>query len=157
MTTELTPDMLKFIENIALYYENYGIPRIAGRMFGLFLITTTPLSAAEIGEALDASVGSVSTNLKLLIANGWVEKSTSPGDRTTYYRFAPTAWENVMRRRQQSFAPLQVIAQQMQRTLPPDNPAAAQLNDMLAWTDMLTEHYENLIAAWKAHLDDQQK
>ena len=148
-SVSLTPEMLKFIESIALYYENYAIPRIAGRMFGLLLVTTTPLSAERIAELLDASLSSVSTNVRALIANGWVEKITFPGDRTTYYRFSPTAWESVMERRKQSFAPLKAMAEQMEAALPPDHPARGQLAGMAAWTELLMAHYETLIAEWR--------
>jgi DNA-binding transcriptional regulator GbsR (MarR family) len=145
----LTADMTKFIENIALYYENYGIPRIAGRMFGLLLVTTTPLSAEQIAQLLDASLSSISTNVRALIANGWVEKVTFPGDRTTYYQFSPSAWENVMERRKQGIAPLKAMAEQMKAALPPDDPARAQLSSMADWADLLMGHYESLIALWK--------
>lgn len=151
----LTAEMVKFIENIAQYYENYGIPRIAGRMYGLLLITTTPLSAEQIAALLDASLSSISTNVRALMANGWVEKVTFPGDRTTYYRFSPSAWENVIERRRQGIAPLKTMAADMKAALPDDNPARAQLAEMEAWADMLMEHYERLIAAWKAHLNEQ--
>ena len=145
----LTPDMLKFIEDIALYYENFGIPRIAGRMFGLFLVTTEPLSAEQVAEALAASLSSVSTNIRVIMANGWVEKITRPGDRTTYYRFSPTAWASVMERRRQGIAPLKALASRLNATLPTDHPAHAQLEGMVEWTDMLMQHYDTLIAAWK--------
>jgi DNA-binding transcriptional regulator GbsR (MarR family) len=150
----LTSEMSKFVENIALYYENYGIPRIAGRMFGLLLITTAPLSAEQIAQLLDASLSSVSTNVRALIANGWVEKAAFPGDRTTYYRFSPSAWENVMERRRQGIAPLKIMAEQMKTALPIDDPARTQLERMAEWADLLMGHYESLIAAWKRRTAD---
>lgn len=145
----LTEAEAAFIEKIALYYENYAIPRIAGRMFGLFLVTASPLSAEQIAALLDASLSSISTNVRALLANGWVDKVTSPGERTTYYRLAPTAWENVMERRRQSFAPLRALAEQMAQALPPDAPARLQLESMTDWTTMLMEHYAELIEAWR--------
>jgi DNA-binding transcriptional regulator GbsR (MarR family) len=145
---EIDPTMQRFIENIALYYENYGIPRIAGRMFGLLLLMTTPLSAEQIAQLLDASLSSISTNVRALIANGWVEKVIFPGDRTTYYRFSPDAWANVMERRRQGIAPLKTMAEQMEMALPTDNPAREQLQQMAAWANLLMEHYEKLIALW---------
>ena len=150
----LTAEMLKFIENIALYYENYGIPRIAGRMFGLLLVTATPMSAEQIAQLLEASLSSISTNVRALIANGWVEKVTFPRDRTTYYRFSPSAWENVMERRKQGIAPLKAMADQMKAALPTDDPARRQLDLMSEWADLLITHYETLIAAWKARMSD---
>jgi DNA-binding transcriptional regulator GbsR (MarR family) len=149
----LTPDKLKFIENIALYYENYGIPRIAGRMFGLLLLNTQPLSAEQISQQLGASLSSISTNIRALISNGWVEKVTLPGDRVTYYRFSPHAWEQVMERRKQSFAPLKALADNMTASLPEDDAARQQLQAMSDWASVLMHHYDNLIASWQAHLN----
>lgn len=146
----LSADEAAFIEKIALYYENYGIPRIAGRMFGLFLVTAAPLSAEKIAILLDASLSSISTNVRALIANGWVDKVIFSGDRTTYYRLAPNAWENVMERRKQSFAPLKALAEGMAQALPTDDAARAQLEGMAAWTTLLMEHYDTLIETWRA-------
>lgn len=148
----LSADELTFIENIALYYENFGIPRIAGRMFGLFLVTTTPLSAEQVADLLAASLSSISTNVRILIANGWVEKVTFPADRTTYYRFSPTAWLSAMERRRQAIAPLKKMAEQMDAVLPKDNPSRQQLQSMAEWATMLMGHYDSLIATWQAHL-----
>jgi len=151
----LNAQMRGFMEAIAQYYEHYGIPRIAGRMFGLFLLTTEPLSAEQIAQALDASLSSVSTNVRALIANGWVDKVTFPGERTTYYRFSPSAWEHVMERRKQSFQPLQTIAQTMLAELPADHPAREQLSSMSAWTVLLKDHYDRLIADWRLRTETQ--
>lgn len=153
----LDPALSKFVENIALYYEGYGIPRIGGRMFGLLLVAGTPLSAEQIAEVLQASRSSVSTNVRALIANGWVEKVTFPGNRTDYFQFSSTAWDSVMERRRQAFAPLQVIVTQAQKALPPDSPAHIQLADMMAWTDLMMHHYEALLAAWQARRDEQKE
>jgi DNA-binding transcriptional regulator GbsR (MarR family) len=149
--TALKPEALNFIEKIALYYENYGIPRIAGRMFGLFMVSGTPLSAEQIAETLDASLSSISTNVRGLIANGWVEKTSAPGDRTSYYRLSPNAWENVLERRRQSFAPLQRLAEQMRDDLPAEHPARPQLVEMARWTEMLGEHYQEFIQTWRGY------
>lgn len=152
----LNPQILQFIENIGMYYEGYGIPRIGGRMFGLFLVTAVPLSAEQIAQALKASRGSISLNVRALLANGWIEKVTFPGDRTEYYRFSPLAWEKVMERRKQSFVPLKKMAEQAKAALPPEHPARAQVEGMAEWADLLNQHYETLIAAWQAHVSEHQ-
>jgi DNA-binding transcriptional regulator GbsR (MarR family) len=114
---ELNPETLQSIENIARFYEGFGIPRIGGRMFGLFLVTTTPLSAEQIAELLSASRSSISTNVRGLITNGWVEKVTYPGDRTEYFRFCPMAWENVLENRKKGLVPLQRLAEKAKGSL----------------------------------------
>lgn len=146
----LNPDLWQFIENIARYYEGYGIPRIGGRMFALLLVALNPLSAEQIAELLKASRSSVSTNVRGLVANGWVEKVTVLGDRTEYYRFSPTAWDRVIERRRQAFAPLIAMVNQAQGVLSDDHPAQAQLATMNDWATLMMHHYESLIALWQA-------
>lgn len=146
---ELSPEILQFIENIARFYEAYGIPRIGGRMYGLFLVTTTPLSADQIAGLLQASRSSISTNVRALIANGWVEKVTYPGDRTEYYKFCPMAWENVLANRSKGLIPLQKIAEKAREDLSPSNPAREQLQDMSKWVNLQLQSHESMIAEWR--------
>lgn len=85
----LKPELQRFIENIAAIYEGYGIPRIGGRIFGLSLVYGEPLSAEDMSALLQASRSSISTNIRALMLNGWIEKVTFPGDRIDYFRFSP--------------------------------------------------------------------
>lgn len=144
----ITAEKQVFIERLAQYYESFGIPRIAGRMFGLFLSTSQPLSAEQIADLLDASLSSVSTNIRAVIANGWVEKVTSPGDRTTYYRLSPNAWLQVMERRRQAMQPLKDLASGLLAHLNPSDPAKSQVETMVSWSSTLMTHYDQLIAQW---------
>jgi DNA-binding transcriptional regulator GbsR (MarR family) len=144
------PDLWQFIENIARYYEGYGIPRIGGRMFALLLVAPHPLSAEQIAELLKASRSSVSTNVRALMANGWVERVTVLGERTEYFRFSPTAWDHVIERRRQAFAPLIAMVSKAQGTLPSGHPAQEQLATMTDWATLMMHHYEQLSALWLA-------
>jgi DNA-binding transcriptional regulator GbsR (MarR family) len=149
ITIEINLVTMKFIENIARFYEVYGIPRIGGRMFGLFLVTAVPLSAEKIAELLNASRSSISTNVRGLIANGWVEKVTFPGDRTEYFQFCPMAWENVLENRKKGLAPLLRMAEQAQADLTIDAPAREQLKGMSEWVKLQIKSHEAMIAAWR--------
>lgn len=146
---KLSLEILKFIEDIARFYEVYGIPRIGGRMFGLFLVTTDPLSAEKITELLNASRSSISTNVRGLISNGWVDKVTFPGDRTEYFQFCPNAWENVLENRKKGLAPLQRLAEQAHSNLAQDNPARDQLMGMSEWVKLQIQSHETMIATWR--------
>ncbi len=147
-TERLSDELMGFIENIALFYEQYGIPRIGGRMFGLFLVTASPLSAEKISGILKASRSSVSTNVRGLILNGWVEKTTSAGDRTEYYRLCPTAWEKVLQNRMRGLVPLRRMTEQAQDAMPKDNPARDQLKKMIEWVELQIQGHETMIRAW---------
>ncbi|RNB81285.1 transcriptional regulator [Brevibacillus fluminis] len=91
--SNITPEVLSFIEEIGLDYERLNLPRIAGRIMGLLLVTTDPLSSQQIASTLQISLGSVSTNMNLLLQMGVVEKKSLIGDRINYYILASDSIE----------------------------------------------------------------
>ncbi|HUM37248.1 MAG TPA: MarR family transcriptional regulator, partial [Anaerolineae bacterium] len=56
-----------FIEDISLYFEQMGIPRMAGRILGVLLISNPPeQSIMDLCETLQASKSAISTSTRLL-------------------------------------------------------------------------------------------
>ncbi|GAB4084845.1 hypothetical protein GCM10028784_14750 [Myceligenerans cantabricum] len=89
--------MRQFVEDMGLVLESAGLPRAAGRILGHLLACDPPgQQAQQIEEALEASSGSVSTNLRMLVQLGFVEKIAVPGDRRAHYRVGPEAWDAVI-------------------------------------------------------------
>ena len=82
-----------FVETLGEFYSRLGYQRIAGRLVGWLLICDPPhQSAAELAEATGASKGSISTNLRLLMSAGLVERIGVPGERRAFYHLRPIAW-----------------------------------------------------------------
>lgn len=82
-----------FIEDIGLYFERLGLPRMAGRILGVLLISDPPAqSITEIGEKLNASKSSISIMSRLLLEVGLIEKVPSPLPRRDYFRFKTGGW-----------------------------------------------------------------
>lgn len=77
-----------FIERMGLAAEAEGLPRIAGRLNGLFFLHGGPFSFSELAERLQISRASVSTNVRMLRDLGIIELVTRPGDRQDYYQLA---------------------------------------------------------------------
>ncbi len=89
---------MHFIEDIGLFFEQIGMPRMAGRILGVLLIADPPAqSITEISEKLKASKSSVSIMARLLVENGLIERVASPVPRRDYYRFKPGGWTLYMR------------------------------------------------------------
>lgn len=87
-----------FIEDIGLFFEQMGLPRMAGRILGVLLISDPPAqSITDIAQALKASKSSVSIMSRLLVENGLVERVASPLPRRDYYRFKSGGWILYMR------------------------------------------------------------
>lgn len=79
--------------------EGDGLPRIAGRIFGLLLTGEGELSLDEITSQLGASKGSASVNTRLLEQRGFIDRVSRPGDRRDYYRITPDLFERTMEQR----------------------------------------------------------
>jgi DNA-binding transcriptional regulator GbsR (MarR family) len=88
-----------FIERMGLALESDGMPRIAGRIFGLLLVSEDSLSLDELAADLGVSKASVSTNARLLEQRGVLERISRPADRRDYYRVPPDLFSQTMAQR----------------------------------------------------------
>lgn len=107
-----------FIERIGLSAEADGLPRIAGRMLGFFVIHGGPVSFTELADRLQVSRGSVSTNARLLESLGVIEKISLPGDRQNYYRLSEQPYVRLIEgyiKRQQS---MEAVVKEVQTKIP---------------------------------------
>ena len=88
------------IEDVALYWERHGVPRIAGRVIGLLLVCDPPYrSVGQIATELNVSKGSASTMTRLLLTSESIERVPVPGERATYYRLKPDSLERKLEAR----------------------------------------------------------
>lgn len=142
----------QFIENMGLYFEDYGIPRIGGRILGLLLVARRPVSPEEMSEVLQVSRSSISTNLRSLLMAGLVERVSLPGERSDYYVFSDEAWERSLEMRLEGIQALQEIAEEGLNGLglETSHPARERLQEMLAWTAMVQDAYRKLLEAWQS-------
>lgn len=89
MSTTINADQAArelFIERNAIQAEAGGLPRIAGRLIGIFLIDGGPISFSELAERMQASRASVSTNTRLLERLGVIERVAVRGERQDFFR-----------------------------------------------------------------------
>ncbi len=99
MSATSVEDRRRLAEDFGLLFESWGLPRMAGRIFGWLLVCDPPhQSANDLYEAIDASKGSISTAMRLLEPASMVEKFTLPGERSTYYRVRDRWWTEVIGR-----------------------------------------------------------
>lgn len=86
----------QFIETIGLSAETDGLPRIAGRILGLFVLQGGPISFADLAKMLQVSRASISNNAKLLMTLGVIERISIAGDRQDYYQLADKPYIKLM-------------------------------------------------------------
>jgi len=102
-----------FVEDISLYFEQMGLPRMAGRILGVLLVSNPPdQSLSDLCAVLQASKSAVSTTTRLLTEMGLIERVSSSRPREVAFRFKPGGWVVFMRMRLRLMASLHQIAEQ---------------------------------------------
>ena len=87
-----------FIEEVGVVFEQTGLPRMAGRLFGWLLISDPPYqSPSQLAEVLRASKGSISTSVRLLSQIGFLERYVIPGSRHDHFRLPEDAVKKLIR------------------------------------------------------------
>jgi len=122
--TERYYEQKHFIEDISLYFEQMGLPRMAGRVLGVLLISDPPeQSLNDLTEVLQASKSSMSTTARLLSEMGLIERVSSAKPREAAFRFKPGGWVVFMRMRLRLMASLHEIAERGLELLKDEPPA----------------------------------
>lgn len=86
----------RFIELIGLVTQAEGLPRISGRIFGLLIFDGRPYSFSELATELQVSRGSISSNARMLVERGAIEKVAKPGDRQDYFQVSDDPFESIL-------------------------------------------------------------
>lgn len=100
----------KYIEDVGLFYEKYGLPKMAGRILGYLMASESDNNSFDdLKEALKASKGSISGNINLLLNQNMVEKHMISGDRKSYYKIGLNSLQNIMEAKAKSVSEFRLI------------------------------------------------
>ncbi len=105
----------RFIEAMGLAHEEDRLPRIAGRIVGLLIVSPEPVRFDQLAERLQVSRGSISTNTRLLENMAVIQRVTRPGDRRDYFQI--TEEPGLLLRMVDRYRSRQAIAEDMRQAL----------------------------------------
>lgn len=91
------PAVLKVADAVGALIEGWGFKRNMGRMWTVLYLEDHPLSAADLGDRLGLSTGSVSMLLTELMQWGIVKKAWVVGERREHYEAETSIWKMVSR------------------------------------------------------------
>lgn len=115
----------RFIEMMGMVTQAEGMPRISGRLMGLLIFDGRPYSFSELATQLQVSRGSISSNARLLVERGMIERISKPGDRQDYFQMVSDPYDSILngvgRRAQATSRNIRQIV----GTLPQDRPDVA--------------------------------
>ena len=117
---KMHPSVERFVERLGLLWEGDGLPRIAGKVFGLLLVEGNALTLEELADTLQVSRASVSTNTRLLESQGSVERVTRPGDRRVYYRVTEEPYRASLERMIRRLRRTRDLISDVEESFPPE-------------------------------------
>ena len=97
MAQSVDPAVLKVADAVGALIEAWGFKRNMGRMWAVLYLDDRPLTAADLGERLGLSTGSVSMLLAELLQWGAIKKAWVVGERREHYEPETSLWKMVSR------------------------------------------------------------
>jgi DNA-binding transcriptional regulator GbsR (MarR family) len=94
---KVDPAVLRVADAVGALIESWGFKRNMGRMWAVLYLDDHPLTAADLGERLGLSTGSVSMLLTELLQWGAVNKQWVIGERREHYEAETNIWKMVSR------------------------------------------------------------
>ena len=141
----------QFIEEMGMYFESHGVPRMGGRMLAWLLICDPPeQTMQEIGARLRASKGSVSTMARLLMHFDLLQRISKPGQRADLYRAAPDFGERLLVASVVKIGEFRKLCDGGLAALEGESPARRRrLEEVRDVNLFLEERYSALLAEWR--------
>lgn len=149
-TEDIGPDVQRFIESMGVYFEQFNLPRICGRIVGLLMVADRPLTLDDMAAALRVSRASASTDVRLAIQFGVAELVSMLGDRRDYYRFTANAWEHHLLHAVKSTAAMRRVAEiGLQAVAPYDSAARARIEEMFDFCNFSEGELRGAVERWR--------
>lgn len=145
----MSPEEMRYVEDLGAFVENLGGTRMAGRVWGTLLISEKPeMSAAEIAEELGASAGSISTATRSLIGFGMLERRRIPGDRKDYFAIRPDSYITLVRRGEHAIETFTDLIRRGMRVVARRRLPQQRLEEFLEFYTWLSDRFHHLIEEW---------
>lgn len=122
-----------FIEKSGLISQAEGMPRIAGRVFGMLIFDGDMISFGDLATQLQVSRASISTSIRILEERGLVKRMTKPGERQDYFQLAANPYATMLEGVQRRMRNTREDIADTINALPPDAEAAQRLKDYAAF------------------------
>jgi hypothetical protein len=144
-----------FIERFATHLTQAGFPRTPARIFVALLTSdSSKLTAAELGELLQASPASISGGVRYLIQVGLATAQGEPGSRRLHYWVSEQVWRDIVRVRDRMFTSWAAELRLGIGVLGPQSPAGVRMAETASYFEFISAEMAGLIARWEARTAD---
>ena len=145
-------DVNSLIDNFGLHIGRaMGWPPMAGRAAGVLMLSESPMTMAQLQDALDASKGSMSEMTRLLVLSGTVRRFKEPGSRRYVYEWRDDAWIGCLQHQIESTTELLALAENAQaQDAAQSERQRARLRDMHEFYTFMVQRLETLLDEYRA-------
>ncbi len=152
----LHEERLRLAEEFGRFFDEYGLPRVEGRILGWLVVCEPPeQSADDLARALGVSRGGISMGMRMLMRSEAAERVPVPGSRKHFYRLRPGLWRREIERRvQEAVRTRDLAAEGLQRLESAPAEQLGRLRDMREMYDFLARGYQELSQRWRAHEEE---
>ena len=82
----------KVVEKFGIYFDEIGLNKTYGRMFGLFMTIEEPISMGRLVTELQISKSTASIEIRRLLTMGYIEKVLVSDQRADFYQLKKDVW-----------------------------------------------------------------
>jgi predicted transcriptional regulator len=145
----------QFIERFTSHLVQTGFPRTPARIFvALLTADSSSMTAAELGEVLQASPASVSGGARYLVQVGLIVAEGEPGSRRQHYRMPETVWQDIVGLRERQFSYWSADLRDGVQALGADSPAGVRMAQTVRYFEFITAEMAGLLARWQERSGD---
>jgi DNA-binding transcriptional regulator GbsR (MarR family) len=148
---QIGADVGRFVERMGRRFERDGMPRTAGRLFALLLLTPGTLSLEQLAERLAVSKGNVSASARLLAQFGLVERHSPPGERKDYYGVGDDVCVRILERQLDILEDAQGLLTGLDEVAHAQGPEVSErVSDLLTAQAELIEATRQRLSSWRS-------
>jgi len=136
------------MEKFGVYFEEVGLSKTYGRLFGLFMASTQPLTMKEAVEKLSISKSTASTELRRLLSMGVIEKALLPGRRADHYQLKRNLWSAHLQQKINDIKKLKAILDDV-----PQLDITPQFREMADYCHFIEEELESITAKFMQSIE----
>lgn len=147
-----TPNMEKFITCWGEMASKWCVSRTVAEVHALFYLSSEPLNAEDVANALSFSRSNVSASMRELEGRGLITPVHVRGDRKQYYEATKGPWEAFQvilddhKRRviDPAVATFRTCLEEQMRTVPGDSYTLERMRDVVSLFDAINPLYNEL-------------
>jgi DNA-binding transcriptional regulator GbsR (MarR family) len=139
----------EFIERFTGQLTQAGFPRTPARIFVALLTSdSSRLTAAELGDLLQASPASVSGGVRYLLQVGLIAAEGEPGSRRLHYWMSEDVWQDIVRLRDRQFTRWAAELRDGVKVLGAGSAAGTRMADTVRYFEFVSAEMGGLLARW---------